>query len=136
MIRLKPALVIKMSDLIINEGDLVLVKGDIAVQNLSQEVVAASLSRRIRTTANKYALMLIDEDQVINIDTDYGSDIQDNLSAPAQFSVSNIQRRLIKVVEQESRVIANNLSVVQPNPYTIKVTLDYSFNNNNYTLEI
>lgn len=125
-----------MSDLLLNEGDLRVSKGDIIVQGVDEEVVAASISRRIRTPTNKYAIMFIQDNIVRFLDLDYGNDLQSSLSKSTTKVKSLVREQIGRVLAQETRITVNDFIVEQPNPYTVKVVLDYSYRGSNFSIEV
>lgn len=125
-----------MTDLVLNEGDLRVVQGDLIALSLEEDSVAASIIRRVKTPTNNYALLVVEDNAVRLIDTDFGNDIRANLSKPALKVKSLIRQQLQRVLNQETRIIANSFEVTQPNPYTINVVLDYTYNGNSFTIEV
>lgn len=125
-----------MSDLMLSRGDLTLIDNDLATEASLADAVGNSISRRIRSTSEQYQTIILEDGELKIYDSDYGADFSKYVASPINTAIENLRREVPIILAKEPRITLNKFSVTQYNEYSVAVDLDYTFNENIYTLGV
>lgn len=116
-------------DLAILDGDLSIKNGRIALE-VGDNVIGNSIIRRLSTPINIYSRTILQGDDVVTLDEDYGNPAYNLTALDSNLVIERMRNALAESLQKDPRIIVNSISFQESIP-NVNIVIDYTVKGSN-----